>query len=214
MQTTPYTYLIGWSKYSKYYYGVRYARKCTPKDLWVTYFTSSNIVKDLRAQYGDPDVVQVRRTFEDRNKAIIWEEKVLRRLKVLQNDKWINQNIAGAINVSTQSIEHINKRTQNRKHNPRQREIALLALQKAVQTNTGKKQSEETQQKKRETYKRNIEKNKISAQRECWCIYLIDGKVYKGNKAVMEAFRVSEPTIYNRVKNPKYNWKRLDGKSS
>jgi len=30
-----YTYLIGWSKLKKYYYGVRFAKKSNPKDLWV-----------------------------------------------------------------------------------------------------------------------------------------------------------------------------------
>lgn len=212
MKSIPYTYLIGWSLISKYYYGVRYSKDCHPNDLWVTYFTSSNLVKDLQQQHGDPDIIQIRRTFISRESAILWEQKVLRRMKVLDNVQWVNQNIAGAINIVTQSIEHVRKRTQNKKHNPRQREIALMALQKAIASNTGRKQSEETQRKKRETYKNNIDKNKISARRESWCHYLIDGEIYKGNKAVMKAFAISEPTIYNRVKSFKYDWKKIDGK--
>lgn len=51
----------------------------------------------------------------------------------------------------------------------------------------------------------------ISAQRNPWSKYLIDGVLYIGNKAVMEAFSVSEPTIYNRVKSAKFNWMKLDG---
>jgi len=212
MKSIPYTYLIGWSQISKYYYGVRYSKDCHPNDLWTTYFTSSNLVKDLRQQHGDPDIIQVRRTFDSRERAILWEQKVLRRMEVLNSPRWVNQNIAGAINIATQSTEHVRKRTENKKHNPRQREIALMALQKAVASNRGRKQSEETQRKKRETYKNNINKNKISAQRESWCYYLIDGEIYKGNKAVMEAFRISEPTIYNRVKSSKYDWEKIDGK--
>jgi hypothetical protein len=36
-----YTYLIGWSKLDKWYYGVRYASNCNPDELWVKYKTSS-----------------------------------------------------------------------------------------------------------------------------------------------------------------------------
>lgn len=211
MQTIPYTYLVGWSKHSKYYYGVRYAKNCNPSDLWVTYFTSSKLVDDMRLKWGEPDIVQVRKTFEDRESAILWEHKVLSRLKVLQESKWLNQSIGGVTAILQQSSEHVRKRVSNKKHHPKQREIALRALQKASAMNRGKKQSEATQQKKRETYKANFQKNKISAQRDPWCRYLIDGVEYLGNKAVMEAFSISEPTIYNRVKSPKYNWNRIDG---
>jgi hypothetical protein len=211
MKSTPYTYLIGWSRISKYYYGVRYSKDCHPNDLWITYFTSSNLVKDLRQQHGDPDIIQVRRTFESRERAILWEHKVLTRLNILHESKWLNQSVGGVIAILQQSSEHIRKRTSNKNHHPRQREIALRALKKATAANIGKKQTEATQQKKRDTYRANIEKNKISAQRNPWCQYLIDGEVYVGNKAVMKTFNISEPTIYNRVKNPKYDWNRIDG---
>ena len=211
MQTTPYTYLIGWSKYSKYYYGVRYAKNCAPSDLWVTYFTSSNIVQDMRVRYGEPDIVQVRRTFKERDAAILWEQKVLSKLDVLNNPLWLNQNIAGAINITKQSNEHIQKRFANRVKSQKQIDAAKNNLKKASEFNFGKKQSIDTQEKKRATYAANWDKNKISAQRDPWCRYLIDGKIYLGNKSVIEEFGISEPTIYNRIKNPKYNWKRLDG---
>jgi hypothetical protein len=211
MKTTPYTYLIGWSIHSKYYYGVRYAKNCDPSDLWVKYFTSSKLVRDMRELHGEPDVVQVRKTFETAGQAILWEHKVLTRLNILTEIKWLNQSVGGVTAIQQQSSEHIYKRTSNKKHHPKQREIALKALQKACAVNTGKRQSEATQQKKRDTYRTNIEKNKISAQRSPWCRYLIDGEVYVGNKAIMETFNISEPTIYNRVKNPKYDWNRIDG---
>jgi len=93
----PYTYLIGWSRLNKYYYGVRFAKGCEPSDLWVTYFTSSKDVKALREREGEPDVIQIRKTFDDKFDAINWEEKVLRRMNVLREEKWLNKNIAGAI---------------------------------------------------------------------------------------------------------------------
>lgn len=88
-----YTYLIGWSKENKYYYGVRYAKNCTPSDLWKTYFTSSVFVKQQRTLYGEPDIIQIRRVFGDNSqKAKLWEDRVLTRLKVKHNPKWLNQS--------------------------------------------------------------------------------------------------------------------------
>lgn len=86
-----YTYLIGWSIHNKWYYGVRYAKKSNPKELWVTYFTSSMYVKSFRKVHGEPDVVSVRKTFDDPQKARHYEHKVLKRLKVTKNDKWLNK---------------------------------------------------------------------------------------------------------------------------
>lgn len=93
----PYTYLIGWSRLNKYYYGVRYSKKCNPADLWVTYFTSSKFVQRLREKEGEPDIKEIRKVFDNTTSAILWEEKVLRRLGVLQKENWLNRNIAGAI---------------------------------------------------------------------------------------------------------------------
>lgn len=87
----PYTYLIGWSSINKWYYGVRFCKNCHPSDLWVKYFTSSKLVKKLRESIGEPDVVQVRKTFNNSNSARIWENKVLKKLNVIHEDKWLNQ---------------------------------------------------------------------------------------------------------------------------
>lgn len=86
----PYTYLVGWSKLNKWYYGVRYSKYATPSELWVKYFTSSKYVKIFRKKYGEPDVIQVRRIFDDKYKAILWEQKVLKRLNVEKNNKFLN----------------------------------------------------------------------------------------------------------------------------
>lgn len=87
----PYTYLIGWSKLDIWYYGVRFAKTAKPEDLWVSYFTSSKHVKQLRKHHGEPDVVEVRKTFTSVPLAQQWEHKVLRRLKVTSNPRWINR---------------------------------------------------------------------------------------------------------------------------
>jgi hypothetical protein len=92
----PYTYLVGWSSLNKYYYGVRFAKDCHPNEFWVKYFTSSQKVKHLRVTHGDPDIIQIRKTFKTKNSARLWEKKVLKRLDVLNEEKWLNENIAGA----------------------------------------------------------------------------------------------------------------------
>lgn len=86
----PYTYLVGWSTLDRWYYGVRFRPGCNPDDLWIKYFTSSKRVKLFREIHGEPDVVQVRQTFETAEEALVWEEKVLKRLKVLKDDRWLN----------------------------------------------------------------------------------------------------------------------------
>ena len=87
----PYTYLIGWSKHDKWYYGVRWAKGCHPSDLWQTYFTSSKHVHEFRAKHGEPDIIQIRNTFHSKHQAQNWEHKVLRRLAVESNDKFLNK---------------------------------------------------------------------------------------------------------------------------
>lgn len=92
----PYTYLIGWSQEDKWYYGVRFSEKSSPDDLWKTYFTSSKYVHQFVEMHGAPDIIEIRKTFSDSDSARQWESKVLRRLDVIHNDKWLNRtnNIA------------------------------------------------------------------------------------------------------------------------
>ena len=92
----PFTYLIKHKLSGKVYYGVRYAKKCSPNDLWKTYFTSSDDIRMLIESDGkDVFEFQVRKIFTDAKKAIQWEKKVLRRMKVIKRDDFINRNIPG-----------------------------------------------------------------------------------------------------------------------
>jgi len=86
-----YTYLIGWSKLEKYYYGVRYSKFARPEELWVTYKTSSKYVKEIADEFGPPDLIQIRKIFNNKVDAINWESKVLRRMRVIENSKFINR---------------------------------------------------------------------------------------------------------------------------
>ena len=99
---TPYTYLIGWSKLNKWYYGVRYATKtkclyesgCHPDDFWVKYHTSSEVVTAFRKEHGEPNFIKIDKTFSNADDAKAWEEKELVRLNVVKEDKWLNGTLA------------------------------------------------------------------------------------------------------------------------
>lgn len=123
----PYTYYLYHKQTDTHYYGVRYAKNCDPTDLWNTYFSSSKKVKKLIDEYGTHSFsVKIRKTFDDKKQAILWEQKVLRRLKVLSKPKWLNDNISGAILLEnhprgmlgkkhTNSVkEKISRRTKNK----------------------------------------------------------------------------------------------------
>lgn len=88
----PYTYLIGWPDHDTWYYGVRYANGCDPSDLWNPYTTSSEYVRDFVAKHGDPPIKLIRRTFNDKKSARLWENRVLKRMKVVSNDRWLNKH--------------------------------------------------------------------------------------------------------------------------
>jgi hypothetical protein len=87
----PYTYLIGWSKLNKWYYGCSYAKNCHPDQLWFKYFTSSKYVKKFRKENGEPDIVQIRKTFTNKQQCKLWEHKVLSRMSVVWSEKWLNR---------------------------------------------------------------------------------------------------------------------------
>lgn len=94
-----YTYLLGWSKHNKFYYGVRYSKDADPSELWCKYKTSSKHVKNFAKKNGDPDIVQVRKTFELKEAAIDWENKVLKRMKVVQDTRFLNATDNKAIPI-------------------------------------------------------------------------------------------------------------------
>lgn len=87
----PYVYLLGWSKQKIYYYGARYAKGCHPNDLWIKYFTSSKYVKYAVEFFGEPDIIEIRKTFNDVNSCRNWEHKVLRRMKVTKRKDFLNK---------------------------------------------------------------------------------------------------------------------------
>lgn len=84
-----YTYLLTWPSGLKYY-GVRYAKGCKPSELLETYMSSSRHVRELIKNEGRP-AAEVRRVFNDVDRARQWETKVLKRLKVVHSETWVNK---------------------------------------------------------------------------------------------------------------------------
>lgn len=101
-----YTYYLYHKPTNKKYYGVRWAKNCSPNELWVKYFSSSKKIWKLIEIYGKESFYfEIRKTFDNIDKAILWEEKVLKRLKVLTNPDWLNQNISGCIKNEVQWLK-------------------------------------------------------------------------------------------------------------
>lgn len=129
MSHKPFTYYLCWTSLDLHYYGVRYAIDCDPSELWTKYFTSSSYVKRLRKNYGDPDIIEVRRIFATAIEAQHWETTVLRRIKALDKINWLNcanQSIRVRKNFDRflapnygyifSSVEKVNKSVQYKKH--------------------------------------------------------------------------------------------------
>lgn len=94
--STPFSYYLYHVPTKKHYYGIRHGKNADPDTLWKTYFSSSKIVKQLIAEYGkDSFTVEVRRTFQNSQEAILWEHKVLRRLNAATRNDWINRHNGG-----------------------------------------------------------------------------------------------------------------------
>lgn len=97
--TLPYTYRIRFIPTGEYYYGVRYAKDCHPSDLWIRYFTSCTKVKKLIKEHGKENFTyEIRQMFDSKEAAILWEEKVTR--KVIHWDNYLNANSGRAFNHS------------------------------------------------------------------------------------------------------------------
>lgn len=86
-----YTYYLYNKVTQQHYYGVRTSKIKPEEDLFVKYFSSSKLVRELINQHGlNSFNCKVRKIFSSRNEALIWEHKVLKRLKVRYRPEWLN----------------------------------------------------------------------------------------------------------------------------
>jgi len=48
----PYSYYLCWTPLNLHYYGIEFKKTAHPSNLWVSYFSSSKLVKYTRAYHG------------------------------------------------------------------------------------------------------------------------------------------------------------------
>jgi hypothetical protein len=146
----PYTYLLKCLVDNTYYYGVKYEKGCHPDDFFIKYETSSKEVKEKIKKYGkNAFSFEIRKTFDDSEKARLWENKVLRRLKVIERNDFMNKtnNISikpmyGSNNAMTRSdvIESFKK---SRAKNPTRKASPKEVYDKLSKLFKGKKRPKE-----------------------------------------------------------------------
>ena len=160
LKNIPFTYLLKHISTNKYYYGVRFKKGCHPNDLWTKYFTSSKKVKRLIKRYGKKSFIfEIRKTFKTPQEALNWEYKVLKRLKVIYRDDFLNLTDNKSVDPkylskinkgknnpwynkkhTRESIEKIRTASLNRKHTKESKEKIKLF-------NIGRKHTKETKEK-------------------------------------------------------------------
>jgi hypothetical protein len=155
----PYTYLIGWSNQQKFYYGCRYAINCNPNDFWINYFTSSSKVDQFIKQFGDPDIIQIRKIFPNNpKKCLEWEHKFLTKIDAANNPNFLNESNGGigwSNNKGRVVVKDFKgKRFQVEINDPRYLSGELLPLHQ------GKIASDETRKKMSEKRKGRVSPNK------------------------------------------------------
>ena len=137
--TVPYTYLIKHVPTNMYYYGCRFAKNCDPSELWIKYKTSSKAVKLLIEQYGENSFqFEIRKTFDDANAARSWENRVLKRMNVINRNDFIN--LTDNISISHAAGELGRK-------NRISSEAHRLAISKVGKSNLGLKRTDATKAK-------------------------------------------------------------------
>lgn len=91
--TIPFAYVITQISTGIRYYGIKFAQGCQPKDLGITYFSSSRIVQTLIKEEGLENFkFDVRKVFENREQAIAWETKFLTKINAAKSTMWFNRH--------------------------------------------------------------------------------------------------------------------------
>ena len=105
-----YTYYLYHKPTGLKYYGIRFKKGCHPDDLWNKYFSSSKEVHKLIEEYGvNSFEYEIRKTFDNIEKARDWEHNVLNRLKVQQRTDWLNKSL-GKANLNNKTYGMLGKR--------------------------------------------------------------------------------------------------------
>jgi hypothetical protein len=136
MSTIPFSYYLYHKPTKQHYYGIKFSKGCHPDMLWTTYFSSSSIVKQLIIEYGVSSFeYQIRKTFDSGKSALLWEHKVLRRLKAAERKDWINRHNGGSKfrgpeHHSPQTIEKFRKKLIGQKRSEESKERYRISAKK------------------------------------------------------------------------------------
>ncbi|WP_155738091.1 NUMOD3 domain-containing DNA-binding protein [Sphingobium yanoikuyae] len=103
LPSQPFLYVVGWSNLDTWYLGVRYAKHCHSTDLWTSYFTSSDYVREFRERNGEPDHIEIL-LLGDREEVLATERAVITEFNLHLDPKWLNRS-TGAIHISGQKFQ-------------------------------------------------------------------------------------------------------------
>jgi len=219
--TNSYVYKIGWSFLDTWYIGVRYKNGCCPEDLWVSYHTSSKHVSKFRVEHGEPNVIEILKTFgEDKLGARMAEQEFLIEVDALHDTRYLNRAIGGHL-ANTRgtprksrgpvSDEQKQKQRETFKHNYAANKEARFAERSAKQKGrvitpemrtkisaalTGTTSSEETKRKISEASKRqpkeSREKQAAALRQKKW---FTDGAKTIRAEVCPDGFRPGRPKL-------------------
>ena len=135
----PFTYIIGWSKHKKFYYGAKYAQGCQPSDLWESYFTSSEYVKEFREENGEPDIIKIHRTFPDKDSCVLFEHEYLIKIDAKNNVLFLNKTNGGkGFGLFDENAKEKSKQTNLEKYGFEFANQSPIIQEKTKQTNLEK----------------------------------------------------------------------------
>lgn len=187
--STPYTYRIFHIPTKMWYYGVKFSKNCHPDDFWVTYYTSSKLVKALIEHFGkDSFIIKRIKKFSTKSEAVRWEQMFLTRINAASREDWLNQTNGNG-------------------------NYKLLPPKGPLHWNYGKTHSEETKQKMRkpktELHKQKISQSRLGVSQSFETIQKRASK-NKGQKRSLEQIKTMKEASQRRFKQ-KHIWVTKDG---
>jgi hypothetical protein len=177
----PFTYIIGWSEHKKFYYGAKYAQGCNPKDLWESYFTSSEYVKEFREKNGEPDIIKIHRTFSDKESCVLFESEYLTKIDAKNKIIFLNQSNGNGKSFSKKTVT--NKEKEKRKKT----NLKKYGVENVFQDKTIKEKSKQTM----------LEKYESDHPSKCLIIK------EKKKQTFLEIYGVDNPNKSQKIKNKK-----------
>ena len=109
----------------------------------------------MREEHGNPDVVEVRRIFPIKEKAILWESKVIQRMGAVKDARFINRANQGKVfhTIGNLSEEH--------------RQSISIRMRQERSPNFGKRIPEELIEKRVKNSKKQYQSVNIGTKVEC-----------------------------------------------